>query len=161
MPDVTHSVGQQEAGADPAELVKFEHFKPERWSQILPRLELVGVTLSLASHCVLIAINDNCCQFQLSEKHNALWNTSHQAKIATALGIFFNRELHLECSIGICATQTPAEIVMAEKARDLAAAVEVIENDDKVQQLISRFEAKVEKSSIRPNSIRPKQRIGE
>ncbi len=125
--------------------------KAEHWDQILPKLRLSGVTLSLASNCVMQQATTNSCQLLLKEGQASLWNNTHEARIKAALVQLFERDIDVTVIIGETGIETPAEVKSRKKDEAHAEAVSIIENDKNVLQLIDFFDGKLEMDTIAAN----------
>ena len=131
-----------ESAEDAAEL------EPKNWVEILPKLGLTGVTLSLASNCVLRSVTGPDCQLVLNEHHASLWNNAHETRIGSALSRMFGTELKVSVTIGQPEAATPAEVDALNQQKAHARAVELIENDEKVKQIVESFDGRLERETI-------------
>ena len=131
-----------ESAEDAAEL------EPKNWVKILPKLGLTGVTLSLASNCVLRSVTGPDCQLVLNEHHASLWNNTHETRIGSALSRMFGTELKVSVTIGQPEAATPAEVDALNQQKAHARAVELIENDEKVKQIVESFDGRLERETI-------------
>ncbi len=131
-----------ESAEDAAEL------EPKNWVKILPKLGLTGVTLSLASNCVLRSVTGPDCQLVLNEHHASLWNNAHETRIGSALSRMFGTELKVSVTIGQPEAATPAEVDALNQQKAHARAVELIENDEKVKQIVESFDGRLERETI-------------
>ncbi len=131
-----------ESAEDAAEL------EPKNWVEILPKLGLAGVTQSLASNCVLRSVTGPDCQLVLNEHHASLWNNTHETRIGSALSRMFGTELKVSVTIGQPEAATPAEVDALNQQKAHARAVELIENDEKVKQIVESFDGRLERETI-------------
>ncbi len=123
------------------------------WVSLLPELELGGVTQSLAANC---SVSDDTIWdagkvvLVLNEAHASLWNANHEKRIARALSIYAERPMDVRIEIGLVEVETPAQAKERERQERQARAVEEIEADSNIQQLIDQFDARVLKNTISP-----------
>lgn len=120
------------------------------WAAILDALALSGVTATLAANCQLDAINDAGCVLKLEEHHASLWNASHEQRIAQALSNLYEREIRVAIEVGATDVETPAQHSQRVRSEQLAKAVEDMQNDQHVQQLIENFNGRLDTQSIAP-----------
>jgi DNA polymerase-3 subunit gamma/tau len=122
---------------------------PETWVDVLPLLGLSGVTLSVASNCSLIPVNEkDACKLVLSESQASLWNKNHEVRIQAALTKYYGRECRLDFEVGTVVGETPAQIQAVRREAARVAAVELIEADVKVRRLIESFDGTLDKDTI-------------
>lgn len=125
------------------------------WPEILSALELTGVTRTLAANCLLEAAASDHCQLKLNEHHASLWNTSHEKRIASALSDAYGRQVRVSIEVGEIESETPAQLNEREREQNHAQAVADIESDEGVQQLIERFNGRLDPESISPLGSNP------
>ncbi len=123
---------------------------PADWIGLLERLGLVGVVHSIASNMALAHASDNRLRFVLDNRNAALFNESHEAKLQLALQNYFERELAVTVEIGTPPAETPAmhRARLAEERQQ--QAVLAIENDERLQALLARFDGQLDRTSIAP-----------
>ena len=121
---------------------------PETWVDVLPHLGLSGVTLSVASNCRLVTSTPNSCKLVLSESQASLWNKNQESRIKAGLTRYYGLDFSLEFEIGSISGQTPAQIEAERREAARLAAVELIEADDKVKQLIESFDGTLDVDTI-------------
>ncbi len=124
--------------------------EPGTWPELLEALGLVGMVYNIASHCELCAVCGNRLEFVLDQDNASLFNDGHRDKIRLALQNYFDRELSVSITTGVPQSETPA----MRRARQLELrrqqAVEEIEGDPLLQQLLQRFDGELDRSSIAP-----------
>jgi len=125
---------------------------PEHWADILVELALTGVTQSIAANCELVSVNGGMCQLALKEQHAALWNKTHEERIAVALASRFGIPVKLALTVGDTNNETPAEVAQRRRDERLAEAVVAIDNDARLKQLLDSFDATLDRDTIRPRS---------
>ena len=80
----------------------------------------------------------------------ALWNTTHEKRIAEALGKRLGGHCRIDVEIGPVPGNTPAMIEARERARALERAVADIEGNDNIQALLSDFDGTLIRETIEP-----------
>ncbi len=127
-----------------------EALSPASWPQLLESLGLVGIVLNIASHCELRSNRQGELDFVLDEAHASLFNDSHIEKIRLALENYFGTPLAVAITPGEIRGDTPA--MRSERLRQerLSQAVAEIESDARLQSLMARFDAELDRSSITP-----------
>lgn len=118
------------------------------WVDVLPKLKLSGVTLSVASNCCVLSVADGGCTLQLDETHASLWNTTHESRIENALSKYYDKPFKLIFEAGKTGHATPAKIAADRREAAQIAAVKLIEADAKVKQLIESFDGTLDKDTI-------------
>ncbi len=120
----------------------------ENWVAILPQLGLSGVTQSLAANCTIQSCSDSVCQLVLSEQHASLWNSTHESRIESALNKLYQSTIKVTVTIGKSSVETPAEKAARNQVEATNRAIEVIESDKKVQQIVDSFDGKLDRETI-------------
>ncbi len=141
-----------EAAAPEAARKPVPAFVPEAWSDILTALPLTGVPRTLAANCELASVRDDTCLLRLSESHASLWNKTYQAKISEALGQLYDRPVRVEIEVGAPEGETPAEQTDRLREEHHARALQDMQSDDRVQQLIEKFGGRLDEASVTPRA---------
>ncbi len=111
------------------------------WSEIIPNLDLSGMSKAIVTNCVLIQMKDNNIKLAISKNHSAMLNSKLKDKIQDSLTKFYEKPITLDISIEEPAADTPfkqQEKIKEEKQR---VAVDTINNDSEVQKIIGMFDA--------------------
>jgi DNA polymerase III subunit gamma/tau len=120
------------------------------WTQLLGELRIGGMARMLAQHSALAAWDGQVMQLEVPEMHRHLLEKPYRDKLQAALEEYFKRRVRLEFSLGQPTGQTPAELAdRAQQARQ-EAAVQSIDRDPFVRELVENFDARVVDESIRP-----------
>jgi DNA polymerase-3 subunit gamma/tau len=121
------------------------------WHDILARLDLGGLARELGQHCELLAISGDLVKLRLTTAHKQLLLTSAPAdKLQAALSGRFGRPMRLQVDLGETLAETPAERLAGERQVRHARAVEALEQDGFVREVIELFDATLNESSIKP-----------
>ena len=122
------------------------------WADMIERVSLQGVSRMLAINSALESRTDECFFLLLDNTHSTFLNPENEQRIATALSQQIGREVRVQYKVvaSLGAYQTPSQIQLANQAARQALAVEQIEQDPNVQQLVSQFSGKIDYDSIEP-----------
>ena len=148
VPDTSNLVSEPQNNSVSADESSLPMLEPENWDQILPLLGLTGVTLSLASNCMVKTFTKDACELVLNEHHATMWNNTHETRIQTALAIVFAQKIKVTVTIGETTVETPAEKDLRLHAEAHARAVELIEADENIKKLIENFDGHLDPNSI-------------
>jgi DNA polymerase-3 subunit gamma/tau len=129
------------------ELVALE---PARWAELLDKLPLKGIVYNVASHCELRQVDGEKAYMVLDEANASLYSDSQAQRIATALTAYLGRNIEVFMEVGVPRYETPARRARRLLDERQAQAVASIEADPKVQLLLERFEATLDRESITP-----------
>ena len=125
---------------------------PNTWHTILPQLNLSGMALPLAQHCLLESITDTHISLLLDESGSTLQSPRAAAQLSEALAQHYGRELQLQFTVTVLTEETPEKRGLREAAERQAAAEAAITNDPFVKQLQETFGAVIVPGSIRPRT---------
>ena len=125
---------------------------PNTWHTILPQLNISGMALPLAQHCLLESITDTHITLLLDESGSTLQSPRAAAQLSEALAQHYGRELQLQFTVTMLTEETPEKRGLREAAERQAAAEAAITNDPFVKQLQETFGAVIVPGSIRPRT---------
>ncbi|MDD5296604.1 MAG: DNA polymerase III subunit gamma/tau [Rhodocyclaceae bacterium] len=121
------------------------------WHDILARLDVGGLARELGQHCELLGISGDLVKLRLTTAHKQLLMTSGPAdKLQAALSGCLGRPMRLQVDLGETVAETPAERLALEKQARHDRAVEALEQDGFVREVIEVFDATLNESSIKP-----------
>ncbi len=103
----------------------------------------------LADNCEFRSLEGDRLELAVPEAHKHLLEKVYTDKLQAALAEYFGRKLRLRISTGGTGN-TPAEIENQERQAKLAKAIESIDTDPFVRELVENFDAQVKDSSIKP-----------
>ncbi len=121
-----------------------------QWFDIVDRLNLSGITRTMAVNCSMEEMTGDRIKLKLEEGHASLWNKNRELLITQALDELTGRHFNLSIEIGIPGDETPAQLLQKQKDDSNEKAMNVIQNDAVIKTLISRFNGRLDKDSIRP-----------
>ncbi|MCR9184524.1 MAG: DNA polymerase III subunit gamma/tau [Halieaceae bacterium] len=120
------------------------------WPDLLARLGLAGMVLSIASHCALEQQQGSEFRFVLDDNQLGLFNPGHAERIRLALQNYFDTPVSVSIEPGRPTGETPAMRLAREREERQREAEAAIESDVRVQQLIQRFDGELDRGSITP-----------
>jgi DNA polymerase-3 subunit gamma/tau len=116
------------------------------WVEIVNQLGVTGMSKQLAQHCELVSFDDKRIELVLPRVNESF--LAFQDRLKAALQKHFGAELHVSIRLGETGGGSPIEVAARERQRQQAKAVETIEQDPFVQELVKDFGGRV--SSIKP-----------
>ncbi len=120
------------------------------WGEIIPALNLKGLTRELANHCVLDSMDGKSCRLVLDEGHKQLLSARIEEKLQQALQSFFGQPIKLLIEVGVSGMESPAVQKDLQTKETQKKAELAIEQDANVTALKKAFNAKVIPGSIEP-----------
>lgn len=120
------------------------------WPTVVASLGLSGMARQLAEHCELAGVSDQEMCLRLPEAHRYLLDKRYEERVAQALRQHFGRPLKVKFTCGTSAGLSPAEMAHRERRERQRKAIEAIEKDPFVRELIENFDARLVDSSIKP-----------
>ncbi|HVY07640.1 MAG TPA: DNA polymerase III subunit gamma/tau C-terminal domain-containing protein, partial [Burkholderiales bacterium] len=119
------------------------------WASLVGRIKVGGMARMLADNCEFRTRQGDNVELAVPEAHKHLLEKAYTEKLQAALGDYFGRKLCLRITTG-GSGQTPAEIENQERQAKLARAIESIDADPFVRDLVENFDARVRDTSIKP-----------
>ena len=106
----------------------------------------------LAQHCEWGGMTNGKIQLRLGDAHRHLLaiNRGNQTRLEAELNRHFDQPVTLTIEIGQIAGETPAQREAVIREARHAEAVASLEQDPFVQEMIERFDATLQESSVRP-----------
>jgi DNA polymerase-3 subunit gamma/tau len=121
------------------------------WRQLIVSLKLGGMVRELAQHCVWLGIEDGMVRLRLAPGHKSLlMNKSTQEKLQAELAQHFGQPLRLAIDIAEIEGETPAQQLRSEQQERHERALEALEQDGFVRDMIDMFDATLNESSVKP-----------
>ncbi len=123
----------------------------EDWYRLVEELRLGGMVRELAYHCEWVSRKDGRITLRLAPEHKSLMiNKTAQNKLQEALAAHFGGGLKLTIETGGLSGETPAQRDRLARNEKQSRAVEAIEQDAFVQDVIETFDATINAQSINP-----------
>ena len=129
--------------------------QPSDWPQLVSELDIAGMPLQLANHCVWLDMKPGQINLSIETAHGHLCEERFSSRLAQALGAWLGENVKLVINTVSDTLMTPAVITKNKADDELAAAHESINLDPIVQQLVERVDGSVDQASIRPVSQAP------
>ena len=104
----------------------------------------------LADHCELVAQAGDAVTLRVGETHKHLLDRAYQDKLVAALRDKYGATLDVRFEIGAAAEQTPQQVRTRIKEARQRDAVEAIESDPFVRELVDQFGGQIDASTIQP-----------
>ena len=120
------------------------------WIPLFYKLELSGITRSIAANCVLRSVNKNCIEIALEESQSSVYNDEHKRRIQQSLSDYFQTPITLNVETGLIEEETPAQYRHRKEAERLQKAQASFDADDNVTGIVERFSGIVQIDSIEP-----------
>jgi len=120
----------------------------DNWSLMIEAMQLAGMAKQLASHCVLVHLDDEVCQLQVAPGH--IHSARTEKTLQDALQKYRGSPLKLRISLQQTAGETPAVQQAKEQQDRQQAAVDAIQSDPTIQALKDHFDARIIPGSIKP-----------
>ena len=118
------------------------------WHALIVELGLRGIVRELAQHCAWGGMTDGVVTLRLGEAQKHL--AAQQARLQDDLSRHFDQPLRLRIEVGEIAGKTPAQRNAEARKQRHAEAVASLAQDPFVQEMIERFDATLQESSVRP-----------
>ena len=146
------SIGSSSTQAPVAQKVEGGSQFDGDWASIVEQITLQGVSRMLAINSALESRTEECFFLLLDKGYSTFLNPENEQRIATALSEYIGKNVRVQYKLQdtLQAYQTPSQIQQANQAARQALAVEQIEQDPNVQQLVNQFSGKIDYDSIEP-----------
>jgi len=128
---------------------------PQEWPVLVASLKVGGMARMLAQHCELIGLDGSRLVLRLPEVHRHLLEKPYRDKLQGALEEHLGRRMMVEITLGETTGTSPAALEDQERQARQRQAVESIDRDPFVRDLVENFDARVADESIKPVDNRP------
>ncbi|UCD69657.1 MAG: DNA polymerase III subunit gamma/tau [Betaproteobacteria bacterium] len=119
------------------------------WRRLVSELKIGGMARMLADHCELRRFEGNVIELSVPEAHRHLSEPAYNEKLQTVLREHFGSRVRLKIEIGGNG-DTPAAQEDRENKKRLEQAIEAIDTDPFVRDLVESLDAKIRDDSIKP-----------
>lgn len=123
---------------------------PERWIELYAGLGVGGVLQSTVSNCLLQHIEGDQWYFLLDHNHSTLYDEGHQGRLSELLVQYFGQPITAVIELGTVTAETPAACAIRIRQEQHAYALNAMNTDPVVQQLLQQFEGVLDEESVRP-----------
>jgi DNA polymerase-3 subunit gamma/tau len=120
------------------------------WHEILAALKLSGMARELGQHCEMRRLEGAQIELCLSPAHRHLQIKPAQDKLQQSLAEYFGRTMQLIIRLDEVAGDTPAAAAQRRRDELQEQAMESVEQDGFVREVIDLFDATLIESSIKP-----------
>jgi DNA polymerase-3 subunit gamma/tau len=115
------------------------------WVEVVSKLPLSALALSLVKNCVVSTWDGKALSLTLDPLQKTCLNPQRQTQIQDALIQYFGYPIKLIIEVGDVQSGTPLMIAQAQEQLRTTQAKTAIEQDKTVQNILSTFDATVEK----------------
>jgi DNA polymerase-3 subunit gamma/tau len=130
--------------------ISLEELTPERWLALFPALNLSGVTRSVVSNTVLLAVQGQSLRFVLDRQQAGLYNEVHRQRLENALSEYFARTIAVIVEEDELERESPALYQLRCKAERRQAAIEELQQDPNICMLVKEFDGRLDIDSVTP-----------
>lgn len=143
---------QGSASTELLEKVPFCELNAATWAQVCQGLGRGGVVHNSAVNAIFERVEGDRVCLALDESQSALYEASHQQRLAKVLGDYFSKPV--EVSVRVCAIEGETPRMIAERlaAERLRETIETLRADTNVRDLCRVFDAELIESSVKPTS---------
>ncbi|HTS55213.1 MAG TPA: DNA polymerase III subunit gamma/tau [Burkholderiales bacterium] len=134
--------------------------QPNDWRGLVASLKLGGMACMLAEHSELVGCDAEQLELMVPEAHRHLLEKPYRDKLQAALEAHYGRKLRLTFTLGANSGNTPAGQQDQERQALQRLAIEAIERDPFVRELVENFGARVADDSIHPVESSPSRQSG-
>ncbi|MBI2311393.1 MAG: DNA polymerase III subunit gamma/tau, partial [Betaproteobacteria bacterium] len=120
------------------------------WPALAGRLRVSGMAKMLAHHCELRSFDGQRLELCVPEAHRHLLDKIYEDKVRAAVAEILGTGVRVAFSVGSVTGLTPAELENREKQKKQTGAIEAIEKDPFVRDMIEQFDARLIDASIKP-----------
>jgi DNA polymerase-3 subunit gamma/tau len=120
------------------------------WPTMIQQMGLVGMSLQLANHCILQAVDNDRVILKMDAEGMGLRTPQMQANLEKALQAHLQRPIKLSIQTERIEQETPALQQQRQKEARQKSAEEEIEQDPLVRALKERLDARIVPGSIKP-----------
>ncbi len=138
--NVSKETAERRPVADPA----------DDWHTMVGALAISGLARELAQNCELRSLNEGQCILRLAPSRAHLQMKPSPEKLQQALSDYLGRAIVLRIEVGENDSETPAVVAGRQRQQRLDAAVNSIEQDAFVRDMIDSCDASIVQSSIKP-----------
>ena len=121
-----------------------------RWSGLIDKLNIQGVTYSLASSCSVDTATDDRLVLNLAKQHDGIATPNAKRKLQEALQAYFSRDVELKIELAAHEIDTPAKKKNQAMGKRQSLAEKHVEEDEVVKAFKSSFGAEVVAGSVKP-----------
>lgn len=121
------------------------------WQDIIPRLNLSGITIAIANHCTLEKLTEEEIILGIDPSQTILLNKKQEERLSQALQNYFQKPIRVTIKNGHPDMDTPALRHEVAQIKLKADAEEAISQDPNIKKIIETFNATLLPESIEAN----------
>lgn len=122
----------------------------ESWLEVFPSLSVSGIVRNILANTQWEEFSEGILLLRLAEDQSALYSEEILPKLESALTQYFCEPVSLKITVGVVDVETPALKAQRLMKEARLSMVNEFETDTNVRELVDRFAATVETSSIVP-----------
>lgn len=153
-PSLKAEASEQQASHDDKapqpEAIALQALTPGNWNQLVEELPVGGVIQNTVRNCQLVENRENVLQFILDERNSTLYDESHQQRFGDILSDYFAEPVRVSIQVGQVSAETPAVFNARLQEERQAQALNALQSDPRVQDLINTFSATLKEESVTP-----------
>ena len=127
-----------------------ESLQPDDWVVLCAGLGLGGMTESLTVNLSLESVQGKALRFHYTAQQQALLNEVQRERITRALCDYFAQALEVEFECAPQRRETPHQFAQRQRELRQARAVEAIQQDPLVQDILKQFDAHIDIETVVP-----------
>jgi DNA polymerase III subunit gamma/tau len=127
-----------------------ESLQPDDWVVLCAGLGLGGMTESLTVNLSLEGVQGKALRFHYTAQQQALLNEVQRERISKALCDYFAQSLEVEFECAPQQRETPHQFAQRQRELRQARAVEAIQQDPLVQDILKQFDAHIDIETVVP-----------
>jgi DNA polymerase-3 subunit gamma/tau len=121
----------------------------QQWLASFKLLPISGLLKSVVAECVLQGQQQGSFSFLIDEARAQLLNEKHATQLADLLSACFNQRVAVVINVGEHSLQTPQEYLNEQAALRKAEALENLQNDANVQDILQSFDAEIIEETVK------------
>jgi DNA polymerase III subunit gamma/tau len=122
----------------------------ENWHQVVKSLNISGMTQMLAKQCSVANLTNSTLELRLSETHQSLGKESQQTLLKEAIAAYVGKPLAVTFSKGKHDQTPPLDRQKQDNVNLKSQAVETLNKDAHIQQLMAVFDASIDEDTVQP-----------
>jgi DNA polymerase III subunit gamma/tau len=148
--DHTEQRGLAAVQARQQEIITLPALTTANWHQLAEQIPASGVIQNTVRNCQLVENQAQVLHFILDERNSTLYDESHQQRLADILSEYFAEPVRVAIRVGQVNAETPAATSARLQSERQAQALNALQNDPLVQDLIHTFSATLKEESVTP-----------
>lgn len=116
---------------------------------ILQKLDVTGPTQALLQHCIINKHTANEIEIMLDPSQAPLLNKKHEERINAALSKYYQAPIITTIKLGSPNMKTLANLKKNEESKKQVAALQSLEKDLRIKEMVQKFDAKIITNTIK------------